>query len=39
MSSASARYFMADESVATDPVSGTRPVKLKYCAGGEWKES
>ena len=30
---------MADESVATDPVSAERPVKLKYGVGGEWKVS
>jgi malonate-semialdehyde dehydrogenase (acetylating)/methylmalonate-semialdehyde dehydrogenase len=33
------RYFIADEGVATDPVSGARPVKLMYGVGGEWKES
>jgi malonate-semialdehyde dehydrogenase (acetylating)/methylmalonate-semialdehyde dehydrogenase len=33
------RYFMADESVAPDPVSSERPAKLKYGVGGQWKES
>jgi malonate-semialdehyde dehydrogenase (acetylating)/methylmalonate-semialdehyde dehydrogenase len=33
------RYFMADESVAPDPVSTERPVKLKSGVGGKWKAS
>jgi malonate-semialdehyde dehydrogenase (acetylating) / methylmalonate-semialdehyde dehydrogenase len=32
-------YFFSDECVAPDPVSGQRPVKLKYIAGGRWQES
>jgi malonate-semialdehyde dehydrogenase (acetylating) / methylmalonate-semialdehyde dehydrogenase len=39
MSMESSRYFMADESLAPDPASGQRPVKLRYGVGGRWKES
>ncbi len=33
------RYFFSDQGVAIDPVSGERPRKLKYHAGGRWKVS
>ena len=33
------RYFFSDQGVAIDPVSGERPRKLKYHAGGQWKVS
>ena len=29
-------YFFEDDQVAVDPISGERPVKLKYCVGGKW---
>ena len=35
----SSRYFVTDDSVAPDPVSGDRPVRLTYGVGGQWKES
>src|SRR5512140_158708 len=33
------RYFMSEDDFAIDPISGERPAKLKYFAGGEWLES
>ena len=33
------RYFFEDEQVETDPISGKKPVKLKYHAGGQWRKS
>ena len=33
------RYFEKDPNAKVDPVSGVAPVKLLYCAGGEWRES
>jgi len=33
------RYYGFGTEFATDPISGEQPVKLKYCAGGEWRES
>ena len=33
------RYFEKDPNAKVDPVSGAAPVKLLYCAGGEWRES
>ena len=35
----SERYFFVDEQLPVDPISGERPVKLKYHAGGQWKVS
>ena len=32
-------YFFEDEQLAVDPISGERPVKLKYCVGGKWMVS
>jgi malonate-semialdehyde dehydrogenase (acetylating)/methylmalonate-semialdehyde dehydrogenase len=39
MSSTSARYFTVDDSIAPDPLSNERPVRLNYGVGGEWKDS
>jgi malonate-semialdehyde dehydrogenase (acetylating) / methylmalonate-semialdehyde dehydrogenase len=39
MSVENSRYFMSDASAAADPVSGERPVKLKYGANGQWQAS
>ena len=33
------RYFFTDEALQADPISGVRPNKLRYLAGGQWKES
>ena len=33
------RYYFEDDRIEIDPISGERPVKLKYHAGGEWVES
>lgn len=33
------RYFHADESLPADPISKERPRKLRYFAGGQWKDS
>ena len=33
------RYFMSESDFAIDPISGERPAKLKYFAGGQWRES
>jgi len=33
------RYFFEDPQVPADPISGKKPVKLKYHAGGQWKTS
>jgi malonate-semialdehyde dehydrogenase (acetylating)/methylmalonate-semialdehyde dehydrogenase len=33
------RYFSVDNSPPLDEISGARPKKLKYSAGGKWKES
>jgi len=33
------RYFTEDHDFPRDPISGERPVKLKYFAAGEWRES
>jgi malonate-semialdehyde dehydrogenase (acetylating)/methylmalonate-semialdehyde dehydrogenase len=33
------RYFFEDRTLAVDPISGERPVKLKFYAGGQWIES
>lgn len=30
------RYFENDESLSVDPISGERPIRLKYHAGGKW---
>ena len=35
----SQRYFTTDESLAVDPISGQKPTKLRYYAGGQWKDS
>ncbi len=32
-------YFFEDDQVEPDPISGEKPVKLKYCVGGEWLAS
>lgn len=32
-------YAWDDKSVAADAVSGARPRRLRYCAGGAWKDS
>lgn len=39
MSDSKTRYFTHDDSFEVDPISGERPIKLKYCAGGQWKVS
>ena len=33
------RYFSHDSGFDADPISGQVPLKLKYHAGGQWKES
>jgi malonate-semialdehyde dehydrogenase (acetylating)/methylmalonate-semialdehyde dehydrogenase len=33
------RYFTGESDFAIDPISGERPLKLKYYAGGKWLES
>ena len=33
------RYFHSDETLALDPISKERPKKLRYFAGGQWKDS
>ncbi len=33
------RYFFEDADLKVDPISGEKPIKLKYHAGGQWKES
>ena len=33
------RYFFLDQGVPADPISGEVPIKLKYHAGGQWKQS
>jgi malonate-semialdehyde dehydrogenase (acetylating)/methylmalonate-semialdehyde dehydrogenase len=33
------RYFFEDSKLAIDTISGERPIKLKYYAGGQWVES
>jgi malonate-semialdehyde dehydrogenase (acetylating) / methylmalonate-semialdehyde dehydrogenase len=33
------RYFSIGTGFGVDPVSGERPLKLKYCAAGKWQES
>jgi len=33
------RYFCEDSNFEADPISGERPLKLKYLAGGRWRES
>jgi malonate-semialdehyde dehydrogenase (acetylating)/methylmalonate-semialdehyde dehydrogenase len=35
----SGRYFSIENEFSTDPISGQRPLKLKYYASGEWQES
>jgi malonate-semialdehyde dehydrogenase (acetylating)/methylmalonate-semialdehyde dehydrogenase len=35
----SGRYFTTENDFAVDPISGEQPIKLKFFAGGEWKES
>ncbi|MGA3125067.1 MAG: hypothetical protein ABSD13_00005, partial [Candidatus Korobacteraceae bacterium] len=37
--SVSSGYFFIDDQMAPDPISGSRPKKLKYGVGGLWKES
>jgi len=32
-------YYFVPDDAKPDPISGARPKKLKYSAGGEWKES
>ncbi len=39
MSDSNARYFTKGDSFEVDPISGEKPIKLKYHAGGQWKES
>lgn len=33
------RYFLRKSEFPIDPISGAQPLKLKYYAGGEWRES
>ncbi len=33
------RYFFEDSVLDVDPISGEKPVRLKFCAGGQWIES
>ena len=33
------RYFSGENEYPPDPISRERPLKLKYFAGGEWRES
>jgi malonate-semialdehyde dehydrogenase (acetylating) / methylmalonate-semialdehyde dehydrogenase len=37
--SVSNRYFCEESEYPVDPISGERPIKLKYHAGGQWLES
>ncbi len=37
--SAENRYFLSEDGVTTDPISCERPLRLKYCANSEWRES
>jgi malonate-semialdehyde dehydrogenase (acetylating)/methylmalonate-semialdehyde dehydrogenase len=37
--SISNRYFLEGSEYPIDPISGERPIKLKYHAGGQWLES
>jgi malonate-semialdehyde dehydrogenase (acetylating) / methylmalonate-semialdehyde dehydrogenase len=39
MNSPAKRYFFTDDQLDVDSISGEKPVKLKYHAGGVWKES
>jgi malonate-semialdehyde dehydrogenase (acetylating)/methylmalonate-semialdehyde dehydrogenase len=39
MSEQGGRYFIEDASLTADPISGEKPIRLKYHAGGQWKES
>ena len=36
---ATERYFFHDEQLPADPISGEKPVRLKYHAGGKWIET
>ena len=36
---ATERYFFHDEQLPIDPISGEKPLRLKYHAGGKWTES
>ena len=36
---ATERYFFHDEQLSADPLSGEKPVRLKYHADGKWMES
>ncbi len=33
------RYFSSGQTEAADPITGNRPIRLKYHAGGHWKDS
>src|SRR5208337_3044337 len=33
------RYFFNDDREKADPISGEKPIKLKYFSGGRWLES
>jgi malonate-semialdehyde dehydrogenase (acetylating)/methylmalonate-semialdehyde dehydrogenase len=33
------RYFFEEDTIKRDPISGERPPRLKFHAGGEWIES
>ena len=33
------RYFSVPEKAAADPISGEKPRKLKYYAGGKWQDA
>jgi len=33
------RYFFEDGKLDIDPISGEKPIKLKFHAGGEWIQS
>ena len=33
------RYFFEDSKADTDPISGEKPIKLKFHANGQWIES
>jgi malonate-semialdehyde dehydrogenase (acetylating)/methylmalonate-semialdehyde dehydrogenase len=39
MSDSGGRYFIEDADLAVDPISGEKPIRLQYHAGGKWKES
>lgn len=39
LQSIDSRYFFDDESLPADAISGQRPVRLKYHAGGKWIQS